>query len=191
MPPQPIPQLSTSLPLSPTPLPNCCLSLSRPLLTTLSTLLPSNPSSFTLSIGSGSGLLEALLMHRHPTLHIEGVEVSPSVNLYLPEENLNIVSGTWELCPRAADAGAWMFVYPREPGLVRRYLDEFAGGKVEKVVWLGPKADWEDYSRVFYRLDGWEVEVMSNGMTEEGSDEVGIGIGIAGFEMLVVLRRLM
>ncbi|KAE8355364.1 hypothetical protein BDV28DRAFT_146155, partial [Aspergillus coremiiformis] len=108
-----LPNLTTT----PQALPTCCLSLSTPLLTHLSNLLPPKPS-FTISIGSGSGLLEALLTHHNAALSIEGVEVNPSVNRYIPEQDMHVVSGTWDLLhARVPDAAAWMFVYPRDPKL--------------------------------------------------------------------------
>ncbi|KAL3469183.1 hypothetical protein BJX99DRAFT_81226 [Aspergillus californicus] len=168
-------QISSNLPPTPTALPNCCLSLSTTLTTHLSTLLPPKPA-FALSIGSGSGLLEALIAHRHDNLSIEGVEVSSSVNLYIAEKDMNTVAGTWDLSDRAGQAKAWIFVYPREPGLVRRYIDAYRGeGSGELILWLGPRADWEDYEGCFIEK-GFEIRVQE-------------GIGMAEFEMLVVARR--
>ncbi|PYH81220.1 hypothetical protein BO82DRAFT_432840 [Aspergillus uvarum CBS 121591] len=170
-----LPQISAQLSPTPHPFPTCCLALSSTLITYLGKLLPTHPG-FTLSIGSGSGLLEALIALRHPTVPVEGVEVSGGVNRYLEEWDLNVVQGTWDLHPRAAGAAAWMFVYPREPGLVRRYLEEFGRGAVQMVVWLGPRADWGDYVGCF----------------EEGvwvGEELGEEEGVAGYEVCVVLRR--
>ncbi|KAK1145555.1 hypothetical protein N8T08_004113 [Aspergillus melleus] len=138
----------TQLSPTPTAFPNCCLSISTTLLSHLASLLPQTPS-FTISIGSGSGLLEALLSLQHPDVSIEGVEVNSTVNRYIPEQHMNIVHGTWDLHPRVKDAAAWMFVYPREPNLVSRYLNEFVGGQAKVIVWLGPRADWADYEPCF------------------------------------------
>ncbi|PYH47878.1 uncharacterized protein BP01DRAFT_335514 [Aspergillus saccharolyticus JOP 1030-1] len=170
-------QLSAQLTPHPQPFPNCCLALSSTLTTYLATnLLPAHPH-FTVSIGSGSGLLEALISYRHPDITVEGVEVRADVNRYIDELDMNLVPGTWGLCERAAAARAWMFVYPREPGLVRRYL-ESGNGLVQMVVWLGPQADWMDYAPCFDEHGGWELEVKT-----------GEEVGVAAYEMLVVMRR--
>ncbi|KAL2824132.1 hypothetical protein BDW59DRAFT_147881 [Aspergillus cavernicola] len=169
-----IPQISTRLPPSPTAFPNCCLSLSTTLITHLSSLLPPAPNH-TLSIGSGSGLLEALITHRHPNVSIQGVEVNSSVNLYLAEQSMNVVGGTWDLYSRAGQARAWMFVYPRDPRLVRRYFERYGNG-VQAVLWLGPRADWEDYEGCF-RGEFGELEFCES-----------VDVGLAEFEMLVVGR---
>ncbi|KAI1347879.1 hypothetical protein F5Y01DRAFT_318287 [Xylaria sp. FL0043] len=97
-----------------------------------------------LSIGSGTGLLEELL-HIYlndssdrgrdslspapvPTRdwRVEGVEVNHAVNIHLPEDRINQVAGTWAVHePRAHDATALMFVYPRDGALIRRYIEVF------------------------------------------------------------------
>ncbi|RAL10937.1 uncharacterized protein BO97DRAFT_108335 [Aspergillus homomorphus CBS 101889] len=168
-----ISQISTTLTPTPQTHPTSCLALSSTLTSYLAHILPNTPD-FTLSIGSGSGLLEALITHRHPDVVVEGVEVSADVNRYLEELDLHVVPGTWEVHSRAARARAWMFVYPREPALIRRYLECFSGVRV--VVWLGPVVDWGDYRGCFG--EGWEVEVP---LSEK--------VGVAGFEMVVVLRK--
>ncbi|KAL4934400.1 uncharacterized protein BDV17DRAFT_249169 [Aspergillus undulatus] len=159
----------------PTAFPNCCLSLSTSLLSHLSTLLPKLPN-FTLSIGSGSGLLEAMVTHLHPDVSIEGVEVNSSVNLYIAEEDMNVVSGTWDLLPRAAQAKAWMFVYPREPKLVTKYIEMYGDcGEVEMILWLGPRADWADYEESLRNSVFCDLSVQD--------------VGLAEFEMLVTAKR--
>ncbi|KAL5335364.1 hypothetical protein BJX70DRAFT_326976 [Aspergillus crustosus] len=168
-----ITKISSLLSSSPKLYPNCCLSLSTTLVSHLHSLLPKSPA-FTLSIGSGSGLLEALITHRHPDVLIEGVEVHASVNLYLAEQDINTVSGTWDLLPRAAQAKAWVFVYPREPKLVTKYIEMY-GNEVELILWLGPRADWADYECSFGNF-GLDVQK---------------GVGEAEFEMLVVIRRIL
>ncbi|KAL2833537.1 hypothetical protein BJY01DRAFT_93112 [Aspergillus pseudoustus] len=168
-----------SLTQTPTLYPNCCLSLSTPLLTYLASILPSQPH-FTLSIGSGSGLLEALITAHHRNVHIEGVEVNSSVNLYIEEQNINVVTGTWDLCSRAAQARAWMFVYPREPKLVGKYIETFGDGDIDQILWLGPKMDWADYEGCF------EQTGFGNRRVYDGDS-----IGGAEFEMVVVLSKTM
>ncbi|KAI1123995.1 hypothetical protein F5Y10DRAFT_250595 [Nemania abortiva] len=61
-----------------------------------------------------------------PGWRVEGVEVSPAVNIHLPEDRINHVPGSWAVLEtRARSAGALMFVYPRDGALVRRYVDAF------------------------------------------------------------------
>ncbi|KAL4787509.1 hypothetical protein BJX76DRAFT_318770 [Aspergillus varians] len=170
-------QISPLLSTSPTALPNCCLALSTPLLNHLASLLPQTPD-FTLSIGSGPGLLEALIAHRHPNVPIEGVEVNSSVNLYIAEQDMNVVGGTWDLFPRASQAKAWMFVYPREPKLVTKYIETHGDrpGSVEMILWLGPRADWVDYEACFRDSVFSQLSFPDD-------------VGLAPYEMLVVARR--
>ncbi|KAI8627610.1 hypothetical protein F5Y19DRAFT_173592 [Xylariaceae sp. FL1651] len=245
----------TALPIltdEPKRYPGCCLSLSLPLLNTISSLLDSistpavshvdgneDGPGLVLSIGSGTGLLEELLQTHlaHSTysgcqtqdngdfkpprsfasapscpgssgrsqIHhsfnvgwrVEGVEVKPSVNIHLPEDRINHVPGTWVVLEaRACDATVLMFVYPRDGGLVRRYVEQFmaspkgsqasegeSGSRVgvyrrtKLVLWLGPKADWED---------------TGPGATSASNDietlEMREGVGLAQYEMLAVLR---
>lgn len=163
--------------LSETPIahPGCCLALSTPLLAHLQGLLPASPS-LILSIGSGYGLLEALLLAEPYSLHVTGVEVQPSPNRYLPPQNHRCVSGSRFLHPLAAEAAVWLLVYPRRVDLVTEYLDMYGKERVEVVVWVGPRADWEDYRDCFdFR---WDVHVKS-------TDEVG---GRA-WELIAVARK--
>ena len=125
---------------SPAHLPDCCSSLSISLLKHLASLLPPDPA-LTLSIGSGSGLLEALLIHQRPKLNLKAVEVPTTNNKYMPAERLQIVNGYRELCDLAADASAWMFVYPRDIWLLREYVQVFGGQKCHLIIWIGPRAD--------------------------------------------------
>lgn len=154
---------------------DCCLALSDQLIQSIALLLPKKPQ-FTLSVGSGSGLLEALLMQRQPNVTIEGVEVNQTVNRHIPAENMNVVGGTWDLCSRASDAGAWMFVYPRAPKLISRYLQLYGNGAVKTIYWLGPRADWPDFEPCFRTtlLDHFEI-------LEE--------LEIAPYEQIVVIKK--
>jgi hypothetical protein len=141
----------------------CCLALSAPLITHLRSLLPP-PPQLTLSVGSGFGLLEALLLTSSPTpLHITGVEVDPSPNMYLPPSNHRTVYGTRFLEPLAGEAATWLFVYPRRVGLVNEYLAKYGEWSVKQIIWIGPRADWEDYTDCFL---GWHTNA-------QGADEVG------------------
>ncbi|KAI3393582.1 hypothetical protein diail_3931 [Diaporthe ilicicola] len=176
--------------------PDLCLSISTKLIRTLAAILaasgPDRRNDLVLSVGSGSGLLEAHLLNylvslpnHASTFTVQGVEVrsSPSagpVNKYLPEDHAATVRGTWELSPLLDTTGTLLFVYPRDPGLVSRYL-ESAPASLRAVIWLGPRADWEVFGSCFQGLDGCgDVSVM------EGEDA-----GVAGFEMMAVLRRIL
>ncbi|KAH7355914.1 hypothetical protein BKA66DRAFT_368022, partial [Pyrenochaeta sp. MPI-SDFR-AT-0127] len=141
----------------PTVYSGCCLALSRPLIAHLHTLLPPQPK-LILSIGSGFGLLEALLVAEPYSSHVVGVEVEPSPNIYLPASHHHIVHGTRFLEPRAGEATTWLFIYPRRVGLVEEYMAHYGEGKVEQIIWAGPRADWDDYARCFA---AWHVHVQS------------------------------
>jgi hypothetical protein len=169
----PLPSL---LPEKPAVHPGCCLALSAPLLVHLVPLLAPSPR-LTLSIGSGYGLLEALLLAEPYRLNIVGVEVQPSSNRYLPASHHRTVSGSRFLEPLAAESATWLFVYPRRVGLVDEYIAAYGDGDVETVVWIGPTADWEDYKGCFART--WTVEVR-------GADEIG---GRA-WELIAVATKL-
>lgn len=127
----------------------CCATLSKTLIETLCRLLPSAPC-LTLSIGCGTGLLEALVLLNYCTrLSIQAVEVRQDLIRYLPKENTQIVKGTWELCALAEEARAWLWVYPREAALVQMYVDRFGCDAVRLVVWLGPRMDLAEYEVIF------------------------------------------
>ncbi|ETS82876.1 hypothetical protein PFICI_04752 [Pestalotiopsis fici W106-1] len=188
----------------PTRHPDCCLSLSSTLLDVLTSIVShcaarTNADQLVLSIGSGSGLLEALLLERWAGgatngvshLFIEGVEVqkpggdTPSLlNKYLPEQHHSAVKGTWDLSPRAADAVVLIFVYPRSPALLRRYLEEatceeaLGRNRFQLAIWLGPKCDWTEFEGCFAGFSGWNLRVIPD---EES--------GLFGYEMLAVLER--
>lgn len=125
---------------SPIHLPDCCSSLSVSFLKRLASLLPSDPE-LTLSIGSGTGLLEALLLHQRPTLDLKAVEVPTTNNKYIPADRIQIVNGYRDLCNLAADANAWIFVYPRDVWLLHQYVQAFGGQKCDLIIWIGPRAD--------------------------------------------------
>jgi hypothetical protein len=128
---------------------DCCLSLSSGTIEKILTSLRGKNGE-VLSIGSGSGLLEALLMEKCPELEIKGVEVRASTNTYLDEESFYSVRGTWDLCPAAQDASIWMFVYPRSPDLIKRYVERYGASlTLRAILWLGPKVDWETFEVCF------------------------------------------
>ncbi|PYI01436.1 hypothetical protein BO78DRAFT_401269 [Aspergillus sclerotiicarbonarius CBS 121057] len=167
--------VSNQLSASPKAFPDCCLDISSTLVARLAGLLPLKPA-FTISVGCGSGLLEALIAYRHPRTQIIGVEVALSVNRYLPEQDIDVVGGTWDLHSRASQATAWMFVYPREPKLVTKYIETHGHGSVQLIVWLGPRADWADYEPCF-RDSSFSVCLPDD------------DVGLMGYEMLAIMRR--
>ncbi|KAF2834523.1 hypothetical protein M501DRAFT_943977 [Patellaria atrata CBS 101060] len=152
----------------------CCLALSSPLIRSLSALLPANPE-FSISVGSGSGLLEALLMQYGEEKCIHGIDVFSCNNKYLPEENFYHVTGTREMWSRAGEAAVWLFVYPRDPYLIEMYLDLSGDGSVETIIWAGPKVDWPVFQPEFLKSPFEPIEHPS--------------IGLANEEMIVVLRK--
>lgn len=147
----------------PTAWPDCSLTLSSCLMRAITGLLTrdaaaavSDQPGLVLSVGSGSGLLEAHLQDywsSDPSVNllVHGVEVRSTEhttpNRYLLFKNRSSVRGTWEVSSRLGLASALVFVYPRQVGLVKRYLDEVARGDevhVHTIVWLGPKSDWDE-----------------------------------------------
>jgi hypothetical protein len=165
-----LPQLSAL----PTAYSGSCLALSTQLVAYLQTLLPSSPC-FTVSIGSGFGLLEAYLMTGHQDFPVVGVEVEPSSNKYLPSSHHRLVHGTRFLEPLADQAKTWLFIYPRRVGLVREYMETYGQGGVERIIWAGPKADWDDYKPCF---TGWHVQ-------EQDAD----GVGGRAWELIAVANK--
>lgn len=174
--------------------PGFCLSISTKLIHTLTNILttngPNSNDNLILSVGSGSGLLEAhwlshltRLSNSTSTFTIQGVEVRSSptaapVNKYLPEQNSTTVRGTWELSPLLETADTLLFVYPRDPGLVGRYL-KARPPSLRVVLWLGPHADWEVFGECFRGLDGFgDVDIIDGGSA-----------GVADFEMIAVVQR--
>jgi len=127
-------------------LPHCCLTLSLEALTAIRSHLPSKPCK-TLSIGCGSGLLEALL-NENSNLHVEGVEVSDNVNKFLPRDAIHTVKGTWQVFPQAQDFITWMFVYPRSPDLISKYISDISIIP-SKILWIGPVQDWDVFVACF------------------------------------------
>ncbi|KIW56718.1 hypothetical protein PV05_05354 [Exophiala xenobiotica] len=138
--------------------PDSCLGLSSSLLGTILDILqphriapePSSTGRSTklkcLSIGSGAGLFEALLRNHDPgLLEVYGLEVSSSTNAnkYLPQHRRHTVQSTSTLYEEASEYDVWLFVYPRDPRLVRQYLELACRTKDTRVIlFLGPKADF-------------------------------------------------
>jgi len=142
--------------------------------------LPKFPEH-VLSIGSGKGLLEQMLKTHYPSLDIQGVEVQDAygVNKYLPERDMRTILGSvgsCGTCDRAAVASAWMFVYPRNPLLVRNYIREFGDGAVKVLIWLGPRNDWDDFAP-YLEDDRFEAP-----------EEVAAS-GLPAYELMAVVRK--
>lgn len=185
---------------------DCCLALSTKLLSItaseLSNDIEPDRASIVLSVGSGTGLLEAMLIqyldstcHQETSrnLSIEGIEVQQlndeyQANKYLPEYAINTVRGTWNLSSRLddPDVSGLMFVYPREKSLVSKYLEAISskGSKVQTVIWLGPQADWSEFEPCFQIA-------TPNGekLFERIESRVGDDVGIAPYEVMVIARR--
>ena len=165
----------TELNSSPKLLPGCCLAISNTLLAYMTSILPKQPS-FTISVGSGSGLLEGLLTYVHPEVSVEGVEVESSINRYIAEERMHVVNGGWGVHPGAQHAAAWMFVYPRDPRLISTYIHMYGDQTVEMILWLGPRVDWADYEPSFRQSSFSDLSFP-------------VDIGLAPYELLVVATR--
>ena len=132
--------------------PDCCAGVSRPLMHAIIDRLPQDPA-LILSVGSGSGrfeavLLEVALVDRARVLHLRGVEVPPCINRHLDKDRVFRVPCTMSLHPEAFFASAWLFVYPRRASLVAKYLDAFTDGAMEMVSWLGHRNDWPEMESV-------------------------------------------
>lgn len=150
---------------SPSRHPHCCFTLSTSGIEAIVRIL-ANANSLVLSIGSGSGLLEALLAQRDSHLNIQGVEVNKSTNKYLPDEEMNIVKATWDVCEKAATATAWIFAYPRSPDLIKKYLDFYGDSPdLGVILWIGPIADWPNFERIFeeYEFEMSKVDTLMKG----------------------------
>lgn len=140
---------------------DCCPGVSKPLLHALIDRLPPDPA-LVLSVGSGSGLFEEILLEvaeteRDQTLNLRGIEVPPCANKYLPQDRVLRVPCTMSIHPDAFFASAWMFVYPRKASLVAMYLDAFMDGAMETLVWLGHRSDWPEMELLllaaFFKLE--------------------------------------
>ena len=168
---------------------DCCLSLSSTLIAHILSYIPPSAAKI-ISIGSGRGLLEAHLQAANPSLDVIGIEVSAeSPNKYLPPEAIVHVKGTWDVYPEARQAGGWLFVYPRDPRLVERYLDELTATRsgegrakehLNSIVWVGPKVDWGDVFEKCFVREGLERVALS----------IGREAGLVEYEMCAVFDVL-
>jgi hypothetical protein len=163
--------------------PGCCLALSLPLLTYLAATLPL-PPHLVLSIGSGYGLLEALLLQPPHRVHIVGIEVQPSSNRFLPPDHHIPVNGSRFLEPLAAKATAWLFVYPKRVGLMQEYINTYGNDAVNQIIWMGPKADWRDYKGCFDVPDATLGTSSWNVKTQSAAE-----VGGTSWEMIAVAQK--
>ena len=155
--------------------------------------------STCLSIGSGTGLLEVLLQ-QHITNHppcgdrdrsflIRGLEVvsADTINRYLPQGAFDVVPGAWATSDVAIapEVEAWLFVYPRQPSLVAKYVamvqaEQEQASHLMLMIWAGPIADWNDYGPVFEDLEfrGWSMKLIH-----------GSSCGLSRWECLTLIER--
>ena len=140
---------------------DCCPGVSKPLINALLDRLPQDPA-LILSVGSGSGLFEAIMVQvaekdRGRSLNLRGIEVPPCINRHLPQDRVLRVPCSMSLHPEAFLASALMFVYPRRANLVAMYLDAFLDGALETIVWLGHRNDWPEMELLllaaFFKLE--------------------------------------
>lgn len=131
----------------------------------LASLLPPDPA-LTLSIGSGTGLLEALLLRQRPTLDLKVVEVPSTDNKYMPLDRLEIVNGYRHLCYLAAEASAWMFIYPRDPWLLQEYVKAFEHQQCVLIIWIGPKADLPELENEIFGPMWMKLDVQNCGLKD-------------------------
>ncbi|CAG7958461.1 unnamed protein product [Penicillium olsonii] len=170
-----ISQLSNQLSTEPHRFPDCCLGVSSTLIDHITSILPKKPA-FTVSVGSGSGLLEALIVNRHDNVSVHGVEIGSTVNRYIAEEDMHVVTGGWGLCPAAQQASAWLFVYPRDPKLIKKYIDVYGHQSIDLIIWFGPRVDWPDYEPQFAQSSFAELTFPDD-------------VGMTPYELMAVARR--
>ncbi|KAI4089367.1 MAG: hypothetical protein L6R37_008056 [Teloschistes peruensis] len=185
----PPPDLLPALSSTPSTNPHADSSLSTNLIQTLNSILPTFPA-LVLSIGHGHGLLEAhLLNDEGNALEILGVDIAHKTPQYLPEQNYRILPLSTFFAEEAGEAEVWMFIYPRTLSLVCQYLDRFDGGanrgngagrrkaKVRAIIFIGPRADIDEFEEWWGADGGWKKEVIEeNGLKE--------------YEVLVVWRSV-
>ncbi|KAF2746741.1 hypothetical protein M011DRAFT_403987 [Sporormia fimetaria CBS 119925] len=159
----------------------CCLALSSRLLCYLRTTLLSNPGP-VLSVGSGYGLLEAIMLAPPYDMPITGVEVHPSSNRYLPPTHHRVVPGSRFMDSLAEQASVWMFVYPKRVGLITDYISRHGAGNLKAIIWMGPRADWEDYRVCF----ATRTQALSWSVDAKSADQAGG----AAWEMVAVATKL-
>jgi len=165
---------------------DCCLSLSTPLFQTVQRYAQrvrhdADVETLLLSIGAGTGLFEYYLTcylreHDLNNIRVEAVEVQSAVMKYLSTDAVHRVQGTWDISDQAQNAHVLLFVYPREPQLVKKYLERFQNN-VQLVLWFGPMADWAEHNAVLH-----DVATFSNPTVLED-------MGLATYELAVILEN--
>lgn len=164
----------------PTCFSDCCVAISKPLVEALVDTLPRRPAVI-LSIGSGRGLLEHLMLQCSKaldgklSLDLYGVEVPTCENKYLPEHRMLRVSSTSSVRSDAMFASALLFVYPRQVSLISKYLDVCLTGALERLLWLGHRSDWPEAEELLSTMFAHLERVD--------------GPGIAGYELLVIATQ--
>lgn len=164
-----------ALPSTPTSLFHADSSLSLTLIDTVAALLPQSPA-LTISIGCGHGVLEAYLDKSSTRLNVLGIDVVHHSPQFIAEDKLRLLPGTFATSTEALVAEAWLFVYPKDLGLLGRYVKEYGDGKVRTIIWIGPRMDWEDVKKGIPSA-GWEMEAQ-----EEN--------GLKDYEALVVWKKI-
>lgn len=157
---------------------DCCPAVSKHLIRTLADRLPLSPV-LILSVGSGTGLLERMLLQAGEAcgrpLNVHGVEVTSCSNVHLPRDRVLEVPSTMSVSEKVMLASTFMFVYPRQTSLIGKYLDASIGGALEQVVWFGPRNDYPDAGEL----------LLASFLDIERLD----GVGIAEYEFLVIASR--
>ncbi len=90
---------------------------------------------------------------------------------------METVNGTWDLYNSAHDAGSWIFVYPREAGLVNKYAQTFGQGSTKRVIWIGPLADLREIQDTYLPSAILKREILKN-------------CGLSEYEIMVLWSRL-
>ncbi|KAM7216250.1 hypothetical protein V8F06_008369 [Rhypophila decipiens] len=208
----PLPDLTSAKVQQPLRHSASCASLSLALLETLNNVLP-QPPSLSLSVGSGPGLIEALLLHHFHlrAAHTEviyddeddhqqnsdevrkaltgsfyGIEVknAKEVNRYLPPQHVLTVPGTWALPEED--------ITERVEGLLFIYprLVGLIRNYLERcaalrvVVWIGPRCDVDEF---ITPLENWGIRDFSVAGSSGGSG--GRAKLIEDGEVVLVYRR--
>ena len=168
-------KLMDELSESPRQLSDCCAGISKPLIHLLVDRLQRGPGRI-LSVGCGAGRLEATLIEASGSLDLYGVEVPSCATKHLPDDRILRVTGTTSVHASAQSASTLMFIYPRDPSLVAKYIAAGVNGGMKQVMWLGHRSDWPDFEPAMVENTG-EVELID-------------GRGIAPYELLVVWKMI-
>ena len=116
------------------------------------------------------------MLREVPNISLTAIEVPKAINLYLPEGLVDVVAGTWDLSAKAFGAQCWLLVYPRSPKLLKKYFDLSGDAGVHRIIWIGPRADAEDFDIVVDKTS-WSKEVYEDS-------------GVGAYELLVTWVKL-